>query len=515
MDARPIGLVLAAGAGSRFGGGKLLARVGGRPVLQYVLDALADAGIDEVVVVLGGDAPAVETAIAWRGETRVVNPAPERGLSSSLQVGFAAVPAAADAVLVALGDQPLVPVAVIRALMAAPSSPDRPIVVPVFEAGRGRNPVLLRRPAFGLVAEATGDRGLGPIIAAHPDLVTEIAATGDNPDVDTTADLVAVLEAAWATRVRANREQVDRFREVPDGTDFYAPVSSLFRADPTRKGDAVLDVLLGLVRSGDTWLDVGAGAGRFALPLARALDPSGGSVVALDASRSMLEGLREIADDYAIENVRVIEARWPPAGPGGAGAFGADVALIAHVGYDIEAIGPFLEALEAGASRLCVAVLMERVPASAADPFWPPVHGETRVSLPAMPEVVEILEARGRRPSVVRVEVEPRRFDSRDQLAGFVRRQLWIDPNGPKEARLQAALDELAVTRRRWLGTQGPRVQHGRDRDVGSAIGDGHPLHRLTREHPEREWNDERHLPASPDPARRGAEEAGAAEGQR
>ncbi len=445
MDARPIGLVLAAGAGSRFGGGKLLARVGGRPVLQHVLDTLSEAGIDEIVVVLGADAPAVEAAIAWRGETRVVNPAPDRGLSSSLQVGFEALPADAEAVLVALGDQPLLPVAVIRALIAAPARRGRPIVVPVFDEGNGRNPVLLRRPAFGLVADTGGDRGLGPVIAAHPDLVTEVAVTGDNPDVDTTDDLVGVLETAWATRVRANREQVDRFREVPDGSDFYAPVTSLFRADPTRTEDPVLDVLLDLVRSGDTWLDVGAGAGRFALPLARALDPSGGSVVALDASRSMLEGLREIADDYAIENVRVIEARWPPDDPDRASGFAADVVLIAHVGYDIEAIGPFLGALEDAAERLCVAVLMERVPASAADPFWPPVHGETRVSLPAMPEVVEILEARGRHPSVVRVEVEPRRFETRDQLGGFVRRQLWIDPDGPKEARLQAALDELAV----------------------------------------------------------------------
>ncbi len=58
------------------------------------------------------------------------------------------------------------------------------------------------------------------------------AVAGDNPDVDTRADLVAMLEAAWAARVRANREQVDRVREVPDGADFYAPVTGLFRADP-------------------------------------------------------------------------------------------------------------------------------------------------------------------------------------------------------------------------------------------------------------------------------------------
>jgi hypothetical protein len=157
----------------------------------------------------------------------------------------------------------------------------------------------------------------------------------------------------------------------------------------------------------------------------------------------MLEGLREIAEDYAIENVRTIEARWPE--DGAAQGLTGDVVLIAHVGYDIEAIGPFLDALERSADRLCVAVLMERVPASAADPFWPPVHGLERVSLPALPDALELIEARGSRPTVARIAVEPRRFESREALAGFVRRQLWIDPDGPKEAAFEAALDALTV----------------------------------------------------------------------
>ena len=439
-------LVLAAGAGSRFGGGKLLAPIGGRPVLQRVLDAIAAAACEDVVVVLGADATAVEAAIEWRAERRVANPAPERGLSSSLQVGFDAIDAGSKTagILVALGDQPLVTAATIRALLDAPVRADRPVVVPVYADDRGRNPVLLRPAAFGLVAEATGDRGLGPVIAEHPELVDEVPVEGTNPDVDTQDDLAAAAEAFWGARVRANREQVDLVREVPDGTDFYAPVNSLFRADPTRRDDPLLDQLLDLVLPGDTWLDVGAGAGRFALPVARALDDSGGEVIALDASPSMLEGLREIAEDYAIENVRTIEARWPPEDASARG-LSADVALIAHVGYDIEGIGPFLDAFEEAADRLCVAVLMERVPASAADPFWPPVHGMERAALPALPDALEILEARGRRPSVTRLALEPRRFESRDVLAGFVRRQLWIDPDGEKEARFQAALDDLAI----------------------------------------------------------------------
>ena len=114
---------------------------------------------------------------------------------------------------------------------------------------------------------------------------------------------MALIERAWAARVIANRDQVDRFREVPDGADFYAPVSGLFRADPRRTDDASLDVLRRHLRPGETWLDIGAGAGRYALPLAADLAASGGRVIALDPSRGMLGALRELATEFAIDNV--------------------------------------------------------------------------------------------------------------------------------------------------------------------------------------------------------------------
>ena len=191
--------------------------------------------------------------------------------------------------------------------------------------------------------------------------------------------------AAWAERVRANREQVDRVREVPDGTDFYAPVRSMFRADPTRTDDPVLASLLddGPARATRGWTS-GPGPAGSPCRIARALAPSGGSVIALDASASMLEAAREIAAEYGIENLRTIEARWPPAedSPRSVSARTADVVLIAHVGYDVEAIGPFVDAMEPAARRELVAVLMDQMPASAADAFWPPVHGEARVAAP-------------------------------------------------------------------------------------------------------------------------------------
>ena len=73
------------------------------------------------------------------------------------------------------------PRAVIEALLDGKADPARPVAVPTYDDERGRNPVLLRRAAFGLVAEAAGDRGLGPVLAAHPEMVAEVAGPRREP----------------------------------------------------------------------------------------------------------------------------------------------------------------------------------------------------------------------------------------------------------------------------------------------------------------------------------------------
>ncbi len=428
-------LVLAAGASSRFGSAKQLAPVAGRPMLERVLETVAGAGLADVVVVLGAAADAILDGVAWRGERIVRNEHPEAGLSSSLRVGLAAMPSDAQSALIVLGDQPGLRPDVVDALLAA--DPDRraPAVMPSYADGGGANPVLLRRASFALADGLTGDEGLGRLLADRPG-VLHIPVGGALPDVDTMADLTALLEGAWAARVVANREQVDRLREVPDGSDFYAPISNLFRADPLRDDDPVLDGLTAEARPDETWLDVGAGAGRFALPIARRVR----DVVAIDASARMLAALDEIAAEHAIGNVRTILGRWPLAEPPS-----GDVVLIAHVGYDVEAIGPFIDALERAAHRRCLAVLMERQPASTIDPFWPLVHGEERVGLPALPEFLELLVARGARPEVTSLPRPPARYGTFDEVLAFARRQTWVAPDGEKDRRLVVALREQAV----------------------------------------------------------------------
>ena len=198
---RVVAVVLAAGCSSRFGSPKLLAPLDGRPLLQHALDALAAADVGNVAVVLGDERAAIEAAIAWRDERRVVNERPGDGLSSSLRVGLdaAAEDASAEAALVVLGDQPALQPAVIRTVLGAAESSHALFVRALHAVDGAPNPVLVRRAAWALAAGLSGDRGLGPLLAARPELVLEVAVEGASPDVDTPDDL-ATLQSREAVR---------------------------------------------------------------------------------------------------------------------------------------------------------------------------------------------------------------------------------------------------------------------------------------------------------------------------
>ncbi len=244
--------------------------------------------------------------------------------------------------------------------------------------------------------------------------------------------------AAWADRVRANADQVARFREVPDGQDFYGPVAGAFRDDPRRTGDGVLDTVLSLVEPGETWLDIGAGGGRYTLPIAL----KAGEVTAVDPSSGMLDVMRGGMAEHGIENVRIINDRWPMAEPPT-----ADVAFIANVGMDIEAFGAFLDAMEASARRLCVCVMGYQQATVLFDRLWPEVHGEARATLPALPDFLVLLLARGR-VFEVRLSTRPAMsYESKDDLRTFLRRQTWVNPGGEKDQKLERLIDEVVTER--------------------------------------------------------------------
>ncbi len=246
------------------------------------------------------------------------------------------------------------------------------------------------------------------------------------------------LLAEWGRRVRANNEQAERFREATERPDFYAPIASTFKVDPRRTDEPALDVLRGLVVPGERWLDIGAGGGRYALPLALA----GAKVTAVDPSPGMLAALQEAATEFDVPGVTTVPGRWPMADPPT-----ADVALIAHVSYDIAEIGPFLDAMEASASRLCVAMLLAEAPATQAARLWPAVHGVERDLLPALAEFLTLLLARGKVFTVWLGGRQPGSYPSLEAMEGFSRQQLFIEPDGLGAVRMREALKALAIER--------------------------------------------------------------------
>jgi len=253
---------------------------------------------------------------------------------------------------------------------------------------------------------------------------------------------------AWRYRVSANREQAERLREGTPPRDFYAAVAPDFRANPHRIDEPALNLLRALVRPGETWLDIGAGGGRYALPLALLTK----TVIAVEPSEGMRNVLKEGLAEHRISNVEIVPSRWPMDG-----APTADVALIAHIGYDIEEIGPFLDAMEASARRLCVAVLVTPSPPYLAEPFWPPIHGEARVALPSLTEFLVLLLARGRRFELSLCARTPLTHADREGPLRWLHQQLFITPETVKGQRL-AALAREAITSReeRWALSWSP-----------------------------------------------------------
>ena len=184
-------LVLAAGAGSRFGGGKLLAQYRGAPLLHAALAAARAAPADEITVVTGADAGAVAAAVAaFDPAIRIVHaPDHAEGMAASLRTGIASLGPQVEAAFVFLGDMPRVPHAVLAPLAQAVAA-GAPAAAPVFQGRRG-NPVVLGRALFGEVAQLRGDLGARPILQRLGAEVALVEADDDGVlfDVDEPGDL--------------------------------------------------------------------------------------------------------------------------------------------------------------------------------------------------------------------------------------------------------------------------------------------------------------------------------------
>ena len=188
-------VVLAAGRSTRMGAiNKLIAEIGGKPLVRIAAEQALASRAAPVIVVTGHERAQVEAALDGLPVRFVHNPDYAEGLGTSLKAGIAAVPKEADAAIVCLGDMPQVDSSLIDKLLAA-FDPERGalVVVPSIDGRRG-NPVVWARRFFNDLMTITGDVGARHLIASYAEAVVEVPVKGEAAltDVDTPESLSAV-----------------------------------------------------------------------------------------------------------------------------------------------------------------------------------------------------------------------------------------------------------------------------------------------------------------------------------
>jgi molybdenum cofactor cytidylyltransferase len=192
---RVAALVLAAGRSTRMGAvNKMLAEIGGKPLVRIAAEQAVASHAQPVIVVTGHEREKVEAALKGLSVRFVHNPDYAEGLGTSLKVGIAAVPEEADGVIVCLGDMPQVDAGLINRLIAV-FDPERGalVVVPSIDGRRG-NPVVWSRRFFHDLMAIQGDVGARHLIGNYAEAVVEVPVAGDAAltDVDTPESLLAV-----------------------------------------------------------------------------------------------------------------------------------------------------------------------------------------------------------------------------------------------------------------------------------------------------------------------------------
>jgi CTP:molybdopterin cytidylyltransferase MocA len=199
-------VLLAAGAGSRFGGGKLLAPFGGRPLIEATLSELRRAPVDEIIVVVGAERERLRSIATEYGASVVENPGWEEGMSTSVRAGIRACAPEARAALVALADQPLVGVEAVERLVGIFEG-GAEVAVATY-GGEPRNPAIFSREVWPLLErELSGDKGARVFLKRHPELVTKVTCddVADPADVDTVEDLRRLEDLTVPGRVPGER----------------------------------------------------------------------------------------------------------------------------------------------------------------------------------------------------------------------------------------------------------------------------------------------------------------------
>jgi molybdenum cofactor cytidylyltransferase len=182
------GLVLAAGAGTRFGGAKQLADLEGVPLLEHAIRAIAATPVGRLVVVLGAEAEEIQAHVDLHGAEAVVCSRWDEGQSASLACGLAEL-SDCEAVVVTLGDLPRMSTEAIRRVIAARGEAE---AVRATYNGKPGHPVLLERALFEPLRNVSGDHGARNVLLSSNTLEIPCDDLGGGEDVDTPGQLDAL-----------------------------------------------------------------------------------------------------------------------------------------------------------------------------------------------------------------------------------------------------------------------------------------------------------------------------------
>lgn len=240
----------------------------------------------------------------------------------------------------------------------------------------------------------------------------------------------------WKELVEAEHAQSERMRgAIPPPKDHWRPFAQQFRADPRRTDDPLVNRLLQEVEPHHTLMDVGAGGGRLALPLATKC----AKVVAVEPSASMCQVLRDQASESGIENVNLVESGWDEAQ-----VEPVDIVLCAHVLYVIAGIESFVRKLEAHAKEKVLVVLFQAPPQTQIYPLWELVHGEKRIPLPSLPQFREVLSQLSIEAHVDMLEQLPARgFEDRERALEQLTDRLYLAPGTSQLTKFEEILPDL------------------------------------------------------------------------
>ncbi len=183
-------ILLAAGKATRLGKPKQLMPFGQGTIVEQAIDNLLSSAVNEVVVVVGYRAEEVVKTVAAKPVKLVINPDYEQGMSTSIIAGLNSVDSQAQAVMLALSDQPLIDSRTINRLIEEFCHHDKGIAIPTYQGRRG-HPIVFAAKYRGKLLELKGDIGGRQIIKAHPEDVLEVAVNceGICIDIDTVDSL--------------------------------------------------------------------------------------------------------------------------------------------------------------------------------------------------------------------------------------------------------------------------------------------------------------------------------------